>query len=132
MQPNIKTITKDRLENIEKSYNVKKIIGDKLLYRINIKIDNTKVVENVPALGCRLKEKNLPFGLPVKFNVFITPQKMHNAYYLLMNYELENFYFILDLVENVELPRINGLPQWSGFLNTLTKSYKTYFSFKEG
>lgn len=126
----MKAITKDLLQNVEKSYNVKKI-GDNLFYRINVKIDNKKVVKNVPALGCQLQENYSLTGFLAPFNVFITPHQMHNAYYLLMYKEFKNFYFIIDLIENVELPPRNDLPQRSGFLNKITKSFKTHFPFKE-
>lgn len=139
-----KTVQNDQLENCEKGYNVKKI-GNDIVYRVNVKIDEKQMVESVPVLGCHLEEKYSVIGLPVHFNVFITPHQMHNAYYLLRYYELKSYYYVVDLIENIELPRRNrspqkirlpqksALPQRSTFVNTLTQSIlKTYSSFKKG
>lgn len=123
-----KTITKDQLENCEKCYNVKKI-DDYVIQRINLNVGSNQDT-GIFVLGCHLEEKYPVLGMSNNFNVFIKPHQNHTSYYLIRYDERHQFYCIIDLIDNIEIPQKNELSQ-SGFLGTMAKNFKTYLSFKK-
>lgn len=144
--PNLETFSRSQLEKCEERYNVKRIKGNHFQY-IDVNYLHYNTVYDLPVVGCTLEEKSkFDIDPPVCFDIFISKSQMFNSYYLIRYYEPKSYYYVVDLIKNVELPQSSTSPErskspkksrlpqegTSTFVNTVTQSIsKTYSAFKK-